>query len=310
MSFYLIGVDEAGYGPQLGPLVVSAVVFELADSFLMNDNYIPQIACLWEKLSDIIIKRRIKSNKLIVCDSKKLYQPSRGIRELETTVLAFKCLINHDWSYEGLVLPIAASKSKIDNLSVILQDALNENFIRFCDVKIRVIESYEFNKGIEYYRNKADFLWVISSQLIKSCVDKYYSDNMLFVRAGKQGGRNYYNTYLNKLFPDKIVQPIMESFDNSLYIIFPDSNRISTSRIGISFIKDGDATDFVIALASIFSKYFRELSMIRLNSFFRSFVPSLKPTTGYYTDSERFIKMIMPVINNFCLDKNNFIRNK
>jgi ribonuclease HII len=84
----------------------------------------------------------------------------------------------------------------------------------------------------------------------------------------------------------------------------------TASRIGVSFIKDGDATDFVIALASIFSKYFRELSMIRFNRFFQSFVPYLKPTSGYYVDSKRFIRCIMPIINKFDLDKNNFIRNK
>jgi len=321
MSFYLVGVDEAGYGPQLGPLVVSAVIFKLPDTFFVNRSPIPQTICLWEPLSNIISNRKTKSNKLTVCDSKKLYQPSKGIKELEKTALSFKWLISDDYSYHELVLPISAPKSEIDNLSVILQKELDRNSIRFCDAKIRIIESSEFNRGIEYYQNKADFLWAISSQLIKSCIDKYHSDqserrgragagNMVFVRAGKQGGRTYYGPYLNKLFPDKNIQTIKQTFDNSSYIVFSDPNRILASRIGVSFIKDGDATDFVIALASIFSKYFRELSMIRFNRFFQSFIPFLKPTSGYPVDSKRFIRRIIPIINKFDLDKNNFIRNK
>lgn len=310
MSFYLVGVDEAGYGPQLGPLVVSAVIFELSDTFFINKSPIPQTISLWETLSNIISNRKEKSDKLTVCDSKKLYQPSRGIKELEKTTLAFSWLINHNYFYNELVLPISAPKSEIDNLSQILRKELKRNSIRFCDAKIRIVESSEFNKGIEYYQNKADFLWAISSQLIKSCIDKYHSDNMIFIRAGKQGGRTYYGPYLNKLFPDKNIQTIEQKFDNSSYIIFSNQNRILTSRIGVSFIKDGDATDFVIALASIFSKYFRELSMIRFNRFFQSFISFLKPTSGYYVDSKRFIKRIMPIINKFDLNENNFIRNK
>lgn len=310
MSFYLVGIDEAGYGPQLGPLVVSAVIFELPDAFFINKSLIPRTISLWEALSDIISNHKEKSDKLVVCDSKKLYQPSRGIKELERTALAFSRLIDRNYFYNELVLPISAPKSEINNLSQILRKELNGNSIKFCDAEVRIVEASEFNEGIEYYQNKADFLWAISSQLIKSCIDKYHSGNMVFVRAGKQGGRTYYGPYLTRLFPDKSIQTVEQKFDNSSYIIFSNQNRILKSRIGVSFIKDGDATDFVIALASIFSKYFRELSMIRFNRFFRSFAPSLKPTSGYYTGSKRFIRRIMPIINKFDLDENNFIRNK
>ncbi|MFH1231809.1 MAG: hypothetical protein V1709_09975, partial [Planctomycetota bacterium] len=127
MSFYLVGIDEAGYGPQLGPLVVSAVIFELPDTFLINRSSIPQTICLWKTLSGIISNRREKSDKLTVCDSKKLYQPSKGIKELEKTALAFNGLISNDYSYNELVLPVSASKSEIDNLSGILREELNEN---------------------------------------------------------------------------------------------------------------------------------------------------------------------------------------
>ena len=78
----------------------------------------------------------------------------------------------------------------------------------------------------------------------------------------------------------------------------------------ISFIRDGDATEFVIALASVFAKYSRELAMLEFNRFFQARLPGLKPTSGYYSDSRRFLGQIAPVLAELNLDKNNFIRNK
>ncbi len=36
---YLIGTDEAGYGPNLGPLVISATVWEVPDGVGSEDLY-------------------------------------------------------------------------------------------------------------------------------------------------------------------------------------------------------------------------------------------------------------------------------
>jgi hypothetical protein len=43
-----------------------------------------------------------------------------------------------------------------------------------------------------------------------------------------------------------------------------------------------------VALASMVSKYVRELSMLLFNGFWAEYVPGLKPTAGYPGDSHRF----------------------
>ncbi|MEK7309249.1 MAG: hypothetical protein AAB038_00335 [Planctomycetota bacterium] len=304
MPFHLVGIDEAGYGPQLGPLVVSAVVLELPDTMLAQQRPLPKVACLWKILSDIISENKSRA-KVTVCDSKALYQPARGIKELEKTALVFKRLIEPDYcDHNELSLPLSADNNEINLLTQTLRTELKNNSIRFCEVKASIVEPADFNGGIRRLRNKADFLWEVSGELIKHCVDKYNHKNMVVIRAGKQGGRNYYLPCMQRLFADKIIRSVEQGHNNSSYIIRakPSSDAV------ISFIKDGDASEFAIALASIFSKYYRELSMLKLNRFFQSHIPSLKPTSGYHTDSRMFIRRINPLFNKLGLERDNFIR--
>jgi ribonuclease HII len=304
MPFHLVGIDEAGYGPQLGPLVVSAVVLELPDTMLAHQRALPKIACLWKKLSNSIANGKSR-NKIAVCDSKALYQPVRGIKELEQTALIFKRLIEPDYCrHKELTLPLSADNNEINRLTQTLGTELKKNSIRFCEAKVSIVEPADFNGGIRRLRNKADFLWEVSGNLIKHCVDKYNPENTVIIRAGKQGGRNYYLPYLKRLISDKIIQTIEQGRNNSSYII--KANPLFDAAV--SFIKDGDASEFAIALASIFSKYYRELSMFKFNRFFQSYIPSLKPTSGYYTDSQRFIKDVNPLFGKLGLDRDNFIR--
>ena len=79
----LAGIDEAGYGPLLGPLVVGCCAFDLPDA----DPQAP-LPCLWKRLRKLVSKSRNRSGKKIhVNDSKQVYSPSIGLRELERSVL-------------------------------------------------------------------------------------------------------------------------------------------------------------------------------------------------------------------------------
>ena len=78
---YLIGTDEAGYGPNLGPLTVTGTLWE---------NQSGQ-ACLYDALEDVIkpVPDRKSASRLVVADSKVVYKSSGSIKNLETTVLSF-----------------------------------------------------------------------------------------------------------------------------------------------------------------------------------------------------------------------------
>src|SRR2546423_14213054 len=90
----LAGLDEAGYGPLLGPLVVGCCAFRLegedADAALASAICDDELKspCVWKRLRKLLSKNRLRSGrKLHVNDSKLVYNPSLGLKELERSIL-------------------------------------------------------------------------------------------------------------------------------------------------------------------------------------------------------------------------------
>ncbi|HLQ46593.1 MAG TPA: hypothetical protein VK137_17750, partial [Planctomycetaceae bacterium] len=77
----LIGMDEAGYGPNLGPLVVTVTVWEVPGS--------PRDFDVWAAMAKVAQPTLSKELlKLHVADSKQVYSPGKGIAALEKSVLS------------------------------------------------------------------------------------------------------------------------------------------------------------------------------------------------------------------------------
>jgi hypothetical protein len=69
-----------------------------------------------------------------------------------------------------------------------------------------------------------------------------------------------------------------------------DSGR----RVQVTFEPRADVNHFCVALASMISKYLRELLMMEFNRFWQARVPKLKSTAGYPLDARRFWAEIRP----------------
>ena len=74
-----VGIDEAGYGPNLGPLVMTAVVAE---------GYAGPRPDLWKELAGIVSRAGGPADRLWIDDSKKVLLGAQGSRRLDAAVAA------------------------------------------------------------------------------------------------------------------------------------------------------------------------------------------------------------------------------
>jgi ribonuclease HII len=76
---------------------------------------------------------------------------------------------------------------------------------------------------------------------------------------------------------------------------------LAQSRVEVQF-HVGAEQFLSVALASMVSKYLRELAMQAFNEFWRRHVPDLRPTAGYPTDARRFKQAIEPMCKQLGID--------
>ena len=107
-------------------------------------------------------------------------------------------------------------------------------------------------------------------------------DEPISVVCDKHGGRNHYLPLLVDFFPEPFIEANGEGRQRSVYRFGPPKRRVE-----ICFQAKGES-HLPTALASMASKYLRELAMRAFNAFWCARVPGLRPTAGYPQDARRF----------------------
>ncbi len=318
----IAGIDEAGYGPTLGPFVLSKVVMEIPVEYHHDTN-------IWHLLKDAVSEKIQKhGNRIIVGDSKKLYRQKTGLKMLEEAVLSFvwhtmgpvtkftdllkllsggkeDVLEKYPW-YQGkdLDLPVASNVSAIMNYADNINDAANSRNVRILDIKSHFSCVSEINTQLELLGNKSLLLFkscVTHLKEIFECYGKYKPK----VLIDKHGGRNYYEKLLAQNFEGCSIGPIIEGNHVSTYSVKSESTEMD-----VSFIVGADSKYFPTALSSMFSKYIRELFIKLFNAFWQEKVHGIKPTAGYPEDARRFLSQINDVKNKLNISDDILIRVK
>jgi hypothetical protein len=112
------------------------------------------------------------------------------------------------------------------------------------------------------------------------------------ILADKHGGRNRYHEFLPIVFGDRFIRCHKESMEQSRYRVGQAEIRFETKS----------ERHLPVALASMVSKYLRELAMILFNRFWTEHQAGLKRTAGYPADALRFKSDIAAIQKQLGID--------
>jgi ribonuclease HII len=84
--------------------------------------------------------------------------------------------------------------------------------------------------------------------------------------------------------------------------------RAAGRRMRLHFVVGADDRFLPVSLASMASKYLRELLVGCINRYFAGFDKDLKPTAGYWKDGLRFIEDIRKKLPHVTFDNEQLIR--
>ncbi len=361
---FVIGMDEAGYGPNLGPLVLTATVWEVPGRWPKRTDFWQVFADIAERKAaveasddDEPVTGRSKrprrpagrkksgvavsdecpnvsvcageslpsaiSERLHIADSKEVYSPSIGLGALERGVLATfgiasrvpsvslnqlldglmdseisggdsgDCEGEHRggrardlWFADDIDLPLPVSEEGR------LAEAASEKWRTICEstgVRLRAIRSdvvspRRWNRENRRTHNKATTLSRLHLQLLRRVWDPDQPGPTVVI-ADKHGGRNRYGDLL------------VDCLDGRMVCCRGESRAASVYGVGSTEIRFEAKAErhFPVAVASMVSKYVRELTMELFNRFWRNHLPELKPTHGYPRDAHRFRRDVAAV---------------
>jgi ribonuclease HII len=314
----LVGIDEAGFGPILGPLVVSSSAFRVPDNLVWANH--------WEILRTSVSEKRTGlKGRLLIVDSKKAFTRTIGIKHLRRTVLAtlkhlgsepknltelisslcpdcLEHIAEYPWYKKAGDYQLGGDNADIGIAVSMLRADLANQHIELLGLKSRCLEVEHYNRMVNAVDNKAKVLFTAVAELMQSAMRDFASDDLDIV-IDRQGGRSHYQRQLQLMFGESQLRIIHEDQDRSSYEM-----KIGQRKIRVHFVVGADSKFLPVSLASMACKYLREVLVENINNYFLSFNPAIKPTAGYWQDGLRFIEDIKTHIPNLSFNTNQLIR--
>ncbi len=312
----LAGIDEAGYGPLLGPLVVGCCAFHVAE----GDPAAVELPCLWKRLRKLVSKSRTKNGKkLHVNDSKMVYSAGLGVKELERSILAILATVRADsdaagehvcdelntllarvaghatddlrgypWylPYPGERFPLEQDLTPIRLFANALNAEMEKASLRCVHLAARVVPERQLNQMLDATRNKGSALFSTAVVHLDYLI-RAYGHQDLVIFCDRQGGREHYGSLLRLMFDDWALEVTRELDGHSEYRLLRGPHAVR-----IIFCEKAEAQCMPVAIASMLSKYLREALMGRFNAYWKLMLPDVAPTAGYYSDGSRFLRDI------------------
>lgn len=310
---WVVGIDEAGYGPNLGPLVQAAVALHLPDDDPAG----------WDALKAVVRRcHEPADGRLLIDDSKKVYTRG-GLAALERVVvpvLGFHPqplsaflerrlpddldaeLRQEVWFNFDEALPVASDPADFGPaFTCWLGDGtLTHN--KWYSARAFIVPATRFNRIAEGAGSKGAVLAHGLVDLMPHHLHvgrpgaPWFPDAPVHFSCDKLGGRNAYAAIVQQAFPDGWVVVEKEGAAESRYRVDGLDRPVS-----VSFRPRADGDSVAVALASMLAKYLREVCMLQFNRFWATHVPGLAPTAGYPGDAKRYYDAIRPAMEKLGL---------
>ncbi len=325
---YLIGTDEAGYGPFLGPLVVAATVWEVPPELLATDLYdslAPRV-----QRTPRVLRRKQRSHSppaarggdasspvsaivphaadrpLLIADSKLVYRSHGTLSELERGLFAALASLNTPCTTWRVLLHQLAD----------IQPADLAGMPWFADYDAQVpcaASQEEIESACELFAmalGRAQIRLVDVrcrlifphdfNQGVAACGNKATLLSRVTIDLVRQlvsslPGEEFRVTSDKHGGRNRYASLLQSAFPENLVIVETESRKQSGYRLTTAAEQrvqwsfcQGAEAMLPAALASMVAKYLREQSMIAFNSFWQDRLPGLRPTAGYPQDARRF----------------------
>jgi hypothetical protein len=337
---WMIGIDEAGYGPNLGPLVVAVTAWRAewpeVGGQRSGNGAARGIATMTPTVAGVDLYKRLRKlvsktaheKRLAIADSKVLYKPGLGLRQLERGVLTalravggnaatrwrdlFSTCEPHLPWHDGFdcEIPVDATREELECVGERFSAACGLAGVELAHVEARLVFPREFNDLTDHHGTKGAALSHITIGLLRKVLDTIASglrpptSGPCHVTCDKHGGRNRYAALLQHHFPEHWIDVLHESQTESRYAWGEPDERVT-----VSFRVRGEA-ELPTALASMTAKYYRELAMRAFNDYWLKQIPGLRPTAGYPQDAKRFKATIADRQRALGIDDRDLWRNR
>lgn len=277
----VIGIDEAGYGPLLGPLVVAAVELET------EGGYEP--SAIWRELgasSGVGDSKRVLSHRVMaggeaatlgLLAAAQLHPRSR--RELlEALLVPAPGAGPSPWECDLAAGDFSARACHPDEVALprwggggpapAIDEALAQAGGRLRRVRAMALCPGRFNQALERCATKADVNWTLFHGLIERSARWLAPDGLAV--CDKLGGRHQYGALLAELGLSSIV---VEGRARSAYDV---------GGLGrVEFLRGADNLHPPVAMASMVAKVIREHLLDQWHGLLASQIEGLEPCSGY-----------------------------
>ncbi len=309
---FLAGIDEAGYGPFVGPLAMGFSLWRVPKA----DRD------LWSDLTTSTARKPARGDlrRLWLDDSKRVHQGPHGRARLERTVAAFRALLDQpntlaSWvgappapaarglhavpwfrTLDGPLCPsVDPERASLDATG--LERDLAGSGVSVVAFGARAVPAAEWNLLLDRTGGKGAANFAVAVEVLQHLLD-LTGDAPLRVELDRHGGRQRYARVLREALAPERIEVHGEQAAASLYTL-----HFAHRSVQLRFGESADDRHLPVALASLAAKQTRERMMDLFNAWWREREPGIAPTKGYGVDGKRFLADALPLLPRLELDE-------